>query len=249
MSDRLRLATDPISQLTISFSVKGLGARFIRSDRSAPARLDRPTPIRINPRVAWDTITHPRWLAGTFARTFLNHGMPHFENMDAPRGPPVLSKNLIRNIGARDQLAWRHVELIRKRWKGKLVVKGLIAPEDAKIARESGVDGVLVSNHGGRQLDYTMAGLRTLPEIASEAKGMTVMVDGGIRRGTDVIKALALGAHFVFVGRPFLFAAVVAGQPAVEHAISLLRAEIDRDLALMGIRNLGEITPDLVRKF
>jgi L-lactate dehydrogenase (cytochrome) len=175
--------------------------------------------------------------------------MPHFENMDAGQGPPVLSKNLMRNIGARDQLAWKHVELIRKRWKGKLVVKGLVSPEDARIARESGVDGVLVSNHGGRQLDYTFAGLRTLPEIASEAKGMTVMVDGGIRRGTDVIKALALGAHFVFVGRPFLYAAVAGGQPAVERAITLLRDEIDRDLALMGIRSLAEITPDLVRKF
>jgi L-lactate dehydrogenase (cytochrome) len=207
------------------------------------------TPIKITPRVAWDTITHPHWLFGTFARTMINHGMPHFENMDAAQGPPVLSKNLMRNIGARDQLAWKHVELIRKRWKGKLVVKGLIAPQDARIARESGVDGVLISNHGGRQLDYTLSGLRTLPEIAAEAGSMTVMVDGGIRRGTDVIKALALGAHFVFVGRPFLYAAVAAGQPGVEHAISLLHDEIGRNLALMGLRSLGEITPDLVRRF
>jgi L-lactate dehydrogenase (cytochrome) len=207
------------------------------------------TPIKITPKVAFDTATHPHWLFGTFLRTMLNHGMPHFENMDANRGPPVLSKNLMRNIGARDQLAWKHVELIRKRWKGKLVVKGLIAPEDARIARESGVDGVLISNHGGRQLDYTFSGLRTLPEIAAEAGGMTVMVDGGIRRGTDVIKALALGAHFVFVGRPFLYAAVAAGQPGVERAISLLHDEIGRDLALMGIRSLAEITPDLVRRF
>jgi L-lactate dehydrogenase (cytochrome) len=207
------------------------------------------TPIKITPRVAWDTLTHPHWMLGTFARTVINHGMPHFENMDAAQGPPVLSKNLMRNIGARDQLAWKHVELIRKRWKGKLVVKGLVSPQDARIARESGVDGVLISNHGGRQLDYTFAGLRTLPEIAAEAKGMTIMVDGGIRRGTDVIKALALGAHFVFVGRPFLYAAVAGGQPAVERAITLLQEEIGRDLALLGIRSLSEITPNLVRKF
>lgn len=207
------------------------------------------TPMKITPQVAWDIATHPDWLFNIFARTYFNHGMPHFENMDAGQGPPVLSKNLMRNIGARDQLAWKHVELIRKRWKGKLVIKGLVSPADAKIARESGVDGVLISNHGGRQLDYTFAGLRTLPEIAAEAKGMTVMVDGGIRRGTDVIKALALGAHFVFVGRPFLYAAVAGGQPAVERAITLLHDEIDRDLALMGIRSIGEITPDLVRKF
>jgi L-lactate dehydrogenase (cytochrome) len=153
-------------------------------------------PLAVTPRVFWDTVTHPHWLFGTWARTLMNYGMPHFENMDAKRGPPVLAKNLMRNIGHRDQLAWKHVELIRKRWKGKLVVKGLVSPADARIARESGVDGVMLSNHGGRQLDYTMSGLRTLPEIAAEAKGMTIMVDGGIRRGTDVIKALALGAHF-----------------------------------------------------
>jgi L-lactate dehydrogenase (cytochrome) len=206
-------------------------------------------PLSITPRVAWDTITHPDWLFNTWARTVMNYGMPHFENMDAVRGPPVLAKNLMRNIGKRDQLAWKHVELIRRRWKGKLVVKGLIAPADARIARESGVDGVLVSNHGGRQLDHTVSALRTLPEIAAEANGMTVMLDGGIRRGTDVIKALALGADFVFVGRPFLYAAIAGGQAGVERAVTLLRDEIDRDLALMGIRSVSEITPDLVRKF
>jgi L-lactate dehydrogenase (cytochrome) len=205
-------------------------------------------PLAITPRVAWDTITHPEWLFGTWARTLMNFGMPHFENMDAMRGPPVLAKNLMRNIGKRDQLAWKHVELIRKRWNGKLVVKGLIAPADAKIARESGVDGVIVSNHGGRQLDGTVSSLRTLPEIAGEAGGMTVMLDGGIRRGTDVLKALALGAQFVFVGRPFLYAAVTGGEAGVHRALTLLRDEVDRDMALLGIRSIGEISPNLVRR-
>jgi L-lactate dehydrogenase (cytochrome) len=205
-------------------------------------------PLAITPRVAWDTITHPHWLFGTWARTLMNFGMPHFENMDAQRGPPVLAKNLMRNIGKRDQLAWKHVELIRKRWKGRLVVKGLIAPADARIARESGVDGVLVSNHGGRQLDCTVSSLRTLPEIAAEAGGMTVMLDGGIRRGTDVLKALALGAQFVFIGRPLLYAAVVGGEAGVQRALTLLRDEIDRDMALLGIRSIGEISSDMVRK-
>ena len=206
-------------------------------------------PLAITPQVFWDTVTHPHWLFGTWLRTMKNHGMPHFENMDAQRGPPVLAKNLMRNIGARDQLAWKHVELIRKRWKGKLVVKGIISPADARIARESGVDGVMLSNHAGRQLDYTVSALRTLPEIKALANGMTVMLDGGIRRGTDVIKALALGADFVWIGRPFLYAAIAGGEAGVARAISLLHAEIDRDLALLGIRSLGEITPDLVRKF
>jgi len=206
-------------------------------------------PLAITPRITWDIMTHPHWLFGTWARTLANHGMPHFENMDAKRGPPVLAKSLMRNIGKRDQLAWKHVELIRKRWKGKLVVKGLIAPADARIARESGVDGVIVSNHGGRQLDYTMSGLRTLPEIAAEAGAMTVMMDGGIRRGTDVLKALALGAQFVFVGRPFLFAAVAGGEASVQRGITLLKEEIDRDMALLGIRSISEISSELVRRF
>ena len=93
-----------------------------------------------------------------------------------------------------------------------------------------------------------MSPLRTLPEIAAEANGMTVMVDGGIRRGTDVLKALALGADFVFVGRPFLYAAVIAGEAGVQRALTLLRDEVDRDMALLGIRSIGEITSDLVRR-
>lgn len=205
-------------------------------------------PLAITPQVAWDTLTHPHWLLGNFLRTVVNHGMPRFENMDAAQGPPVLSKNLMRNIGNRDQLAWHHVELIRRRWKGKLVVKGLLAPQDAHIARESGADGVIVSNHAGRQLDGAVSSLRVLPEIAAKANGMTVIVDGGIRRGTDILKALALGADFVFVGRPFLYAAVVGGEAGVTRALTLLRDEVSRDMALLGIRTLDEIMPDMVRR-
>jgi L-lactate dehydrogenase (cytochrome) len=220
----------------------------VSSNRENNIRNGFRVPLSITPAVAWDIMTHPYWLFGAWARTLASHGMPHFENMDATRGPPVLARNLMRNIGKRDQLAWKHVELIRKRWNGKLVVKGLIAPADARIARESGVDGVIVSNHGGRQLDHTVSALRTLPQIAAEAGGMTVMLDGGIRRGTDVLKALALGAQFVFIGRPLLYAAVAAGEAGVQRALTLLKDEVDRDMALLGIRSIGEITPDLVRK-
>src|SRR5436305_9262434 len=167
--------------------------------------------------------------------------------MDAVRGTAGLSRNRMRNIGKSDQLAWKHVELIRRRWPGKLVVKGLIAPADARIARESGVDGVIISNHGGRQLDCTVSALRTLPEIAAEANGMTVMLDGGIRRGTDVLKALALGAQFVFVGRPFLYAAAIGGEAGVRHGIGLLREEIERDMALLGITTLAQMTRERIR--
>jgi L-lactate dehydrogenase (cytochrome) len=205
-------------------------------------------PVTFTPKVMLDGMTHPRWLVGTWMRTLKNHGMPHFENMDATRGPPVLSRNLMRNLGLRDQLAWKHVELIRRRWKGKLVVKGILSPKDARIARESGVDGVMVSNHGGRQLDHSVSPLRMLAEIAADANGMTVMFDGGIRRGTDVLKALALGAKFCFVGRPMLYAAVAEGEPGVRRAITLLKEEIHRNMALAGLRSLAEVTPELVRR-
>ena len=172
------------------------------------------SPLAITPKVALDIATHPRWLLGTWLRTLKNHGMPYFENMDATRGPPVMSRNLMRNLGLRDTLAWKHVELIRRRWKGKLVVKGMLSPADARIARESGVDGVMVSNHGGRQLDGAVSPLRVLAEIAADAGQMTVMFDGGIRRGTDVLKALALGAKFCFVGRPMLYSRWSPARPA-----------------------------------
>jgi L-lactate dehydrogenase (cytochrome) len=220
----------------------------VSANRENNVRNGFQVPLVITPRVAFDAARHPRWLIGTWLRTLRHHGMPHFENMDATRGPPVLSKNLVRNLGNRDQLSWKHVELIRRRWAGKLVVKGILSPHDARIARESGVDGVMVSNHGGRQLDGAVSPLRMLPEIASLANGMTVMLDGGIRRGTDVLKALALGAQFCFVGRPMLYAAVAAGEPGVRRALGLLQEEIDRDMALLGVRSIAEVTPDLVRR-
>ncbi|GGG34133.1 alpha-hydroxy-acid oxidizing enzyme [Caldovatus sediminis] len=205
-------------------------------------------PLKPNLRLAWEGITHPRWLLGTLLRTIARHGMPHFENMDAGRGPPIVSRTLMRAFGERDRLNWQHLELIRRRWKGRLVVKGVLAAADARIARESGCDGVIVSNHGGRQLDGAIPSLRALPEVAAEAGGMTVMLDSGVRRGTDVLKALALGAQFVFVGRPFLCAAALGGEEGVVHAIRLLAEEVNRDMALLGINRLSELGPALIRR-
>jgi L-lactate dehydrogenase (cytochrome) len=154
--------------------------------------------------------------------------------------------NLDRQGRSRDGLSWEHVELMRKMWKGKLVLKGVLSKEDVRIARESGVDGIMVSNHGGRQLDYTVAPLRMLPAVVSEAGNMAIMLDSGIRRGTDVLKALALGAHYVFVGRPFLYAAAIAGEAGVHHGAKLLREEISRDMAMLGISTLAEMKRELL---
>ena len=114
--------------------------------------------------------------------------------------------------------------------------------DDAVRAVETGADGIIISNHGGRQLDGTLAPLRVLPEIAAAVGSQTtVMLDGGVRRGTDILKALALGAQFVFVGRPFLYAAAIAGEAGVLHAADLLKGELHRNMALMGVRRLDEM--------
>lgn len=213
----------------------------VPSNRENNVRNGYNAPLRPTPRLAWDCCLRPRWLLGMFIRTLLVHGMPHFENM-GPR-TPLISSTGVRGRGRRDTFTWRHVDFVRKLWKGRLVLKGVLDPDDARIAAERGADGIIVSNHGGRQLDGALAPLRALPRV-KEAVGdrLTVMMDSGIRRGTDVLKAVALGADFVFVGRPFLYAAVVAGDDGVAHAIKLLREEIDRDMALVGIASLREMT-------
>ena len=215
----------------------------VMANRENNVRNGYSSPLKPTPRLAWDCMVRPRWLFGTFLRTVVNRGMPHLENMGFER-IPILSGSIERPRIPRDGLAWEHLELMRRIWKGKLVLKGVLDREDVRIARESGVDGIMVSNHGGRQLDGTVAPLRVLPGIASEAGGMTIMMDSGIRRGTDVLKALALGAHFVFIGRPFLYAASIAGEAGVRHAVKLLRDEIDRDMAMLGISKLAEMTRD-----
>ena len=216
----------------------------VMSNRENNVRSGFHTPLRPTPRLAWDCAMRPHWLFGMFLRTLLVHGMPYFENM-GPR-VPLLSRTGERDRGPRDQLAWTHLELMRRLWKGRLVVKGILDKADARIARESGADGIIVSNHGGRQLDGAVAPIRVLPGIVDQAGNMTVMMDSGIRRGTDVLKALALGAQFVFVGRPFLCAAAIAGLPGVRHAIQLLRDEIQRDMALLGIATLAEMRREML---
>jgi L-lactate dehydrogenase (cytochrome) len=175
--------------------------------------------------------------------------MPYFENSYAERGAPIYSRSVERDWSGRDHLNWEHIAAIRKRWTGRLVLKGVNSPEDAKIARDHGIEGLIVSNHGGRQLDGTLAPLRALPGVVNAVGGtMTIMLDSGIRRGTDVLKAMALGAQFVFVGRPMNYAAAIAGEAGVRHAIELLRVEVLRDMGMLGLNRLTEMGVDrLVR--
>ena len=242
--------TGPITRLIERVARSGFDTLVLTVDvpvsanRENNVRSGFSRPLRPTARLAWECALRPRWLFGMFLRTLLVDGMPHFENMGARI--PLITR-AARGDGERDRLAWTHLELMRRLWKGRLVLKGVLAPEDARIARESGVDGVIVSNHGGRQLDGAAAPLRALPAVAAQAGGMTVMMDGGIRRGTDVLKALALGAQFVFVGRPFLYAAAIAGEAGVRHGIGLLSEEIERDMALLGITTLAEMKRERIR--
>lgn len=238
MLDRVEAAGYRNLVVTIDTPILGNREHNIRSGFSMP--------IRITPRVMLQSATHPRWLLGTVGRTFAFHGAPHFENTEAERGPPMMSRTL-RNTVARDKLTWDHLDLIRKRWKGPMIVKGVISPRDAGLCREHGADGIILSNHGGRQLDHAVGPLDILPEIADRKGAMKVIVDGGIRRGTDVLKAMALGADFTLLGRPFLFAAAYGGAPAVEHCARILREEVLRNMAMLGLNHPSDIDSSFVR--
>ena len=213
----------------------------VLSNRENNIRAGFSTPLRPSARLFWDGITHPRWTLGTFLRTMFSHGVPHFENSQAERGAPIIARNVDRDFTARDAFNWAELEKVRKRWSGRLLLKGVMSPDDARIARSAGVEGIIVSNHGGRQLDGTVSPIRVLPEMVEAAGDMPVMMDSGIRRGTDVLKALALGAKFVFVGRPFNYAATVAGEEGVAHAISILQGEVRRNMAQLGATSTGQL--------
>jgi L-lactate dehydrogenase (cytochrome) len=197
-------------------------------------------PVRPGPRLVLDGLLHPRWLFGTAVRTLFTGGIPRMENQDAkplnrvtelPAGPP------------HPPLTWDDFRFIRSRWDRTLVVKGVVSPEDAVHYRSLGADGLLLSNHGGRQLDGTVAPLDAMPAVREAVGGLPLLHDGGVRRGTDVVKALALGAACTFTGRPILFAAAAAGEAGVVRALAIMQAEIDRSQALLGARTLGELSP------
>ncbi|WP_083745683.1 alpha-hydroxy acid oxidase [Variovorax sp. KK3] len=232
--DRVEQAGFGTLVVTVDTPVSGNRENNIRTGFS--------TPLRPSAALAWQGLTHPGWLFGTALKTLLRHGMPHFENSQATRGAPILSASVLRDFGARDHLSWEHLALIRRRWQGRLVVKGVLHAADAVMARDHGADGVILSNHGGRQLDGSVSPLAALP-AASNALGpdYPLMIDSGFRRGNDVLLALALGAKFVFVGRPFNYAASIAGEEGVRHAIGILASEALRNMALIGVKRIGEL--------
>jgi len=204
-------------------------------------------PMQLSLRSKLDVLAHPGWLR----RVMIPGGAPEFENLKELLPPGAHSALAgVRFMGTQinARLSWDDMARIRARWKGKLVLKGILCVDDARRAVEMGADGIVLSNHGGRQIDSAVSGVELLPAVSAEVgERITVLVDGGIRRGSDVLKALALGADAVMIGRPALYGLAAGGQPGVAHALGLLRAEMERTLALLGCRSLGELGRHLVR--
>ena len=217
----------------------------VPGNRGATYRQGFEYPMRPNLKIALDALSHPRWLIRTFLRTLRSTGLPHIENYGPGRGIPIISTKAPQRKHVRDALDWGDIKWLRDKWQGKLFLKGVLSPEDARTAADAGVDGIIVSNHGGRMLDTAVPPLSVLPRIAAEKGHMAVLFDSGVRRGVDVVKALALGADFVFVGRPFLYAAALGEQDGVAHAIDLLAGEVDRTIALLGCTTLNELADRL----
>jgi L-lactate dehydrogenase (cytochrome) len=159
----------------------------------------------------------------------------------------VLAAGAWANENFDRSLSWRDVEWLRKRWPGKLVLKGILDPADARIAAEIGADAIVVSNHGGRQLDGAPSTIEALPKIANVAAGrIEILFDGGIRSGQDVLKALALGANGCMIGRAYLYGLGAMGEAGVTKALGVIAEELKVSMSLTGVRSVRDVTPDIL---
>lgn len=224
----------------------------VRGNREGERRLGLAVPPVLTPRRALDVAAHPRWAYGLLRHQRIaarNLGADQTADQTTARPPSGLAE-AVESVDIQTRqlmqptLDWDDLAWIREQWKGPLYIKGILDPEDAKRAVALGLDGVIVSNHGGRQLDFTSAALDALPGIvAAVGDRAEILLDGGVRRGTDVVKALALGARAVLIGRPYLYGMAVDGERGVVRILDILREEIDRALVLMGVQNVHELDP------
>lgn len=202
-------------------------------------------PFRLSLLNAVDGAFHPRWLVNVFLRTLLTSGVPRFRNVDSNVGGRIVAKNMTEFRARREALDWTDFDWLREFWPRKLLVKGVLTSEDALLAARHGADGIFVSNHGGRQLDSAVSPIEVLPEIvAAVGTRLAVLIDGGFRRGSDIVKALALGADMAFVGRVPLYGATAGGEAGIKRALEILSSEVDRVMALIGCRNVESLTSE-----
>src|SRR5918996_1643851 len=202
------------------------------------------TPYSPNWRNARDVIFKPAWLLEV-----MRHGLPGMANLEGYRFSTPVGTDIVTAVGREMDagLDWEYIKQLRDQWPGKLLLKGVERPDDAERAAALGCDGVVVSNHGGRQLDGAAATLDALPQVArAVGSKITVLLDGGVRRGVDILKARALGAHAVLTGRATLFGAMAGGEPGALRALEILSSELVRAMQLSGVRSAAQIGPHLL---
>ncbi|QXL85350.1 FMN-dependent L-lactate dehydrogenase LldD [Comamonas sp. NLF-1-9] len=221
---------------TVDMPVPGARYRDAHSGMSGPwAALRRYVQAVLHPRWAWDV-----GLAGR----------PHdLGNISAYRGHPTGLQDYMGYLGENfdPSIAWKDLEWIRAFWKGAMVIKGILDPEDARDAVRFGADGIVVSNHGGRQLDGVLSSARALPPIADAVKGqIRILLDSGVRSGLDVMRALALGADCAMIGRAYIYALAAAGEAGVKHLLDLLEKELRVAMTLTSTASVADITSDLL---
>jgi isopentenyl diphosphate isomerase/L-lactate dehydrogenase-like FMN-dependent dehydrogenase len=227
---------------------RGCEALFVTLDLPVPPNREYiqrngfGTPFKLNARNTLDVLSHPRWLAGVMGRYMLEGGIPTQANLPDRLRAKVTKGAPPGALFKQDDLDWDGVKDLRDRWPGRFVLKGVLHPEDAEKALALGADGIVVSNHGGRALDCSLAPIEALPAIVDAVGGkMTVFLDSGVRRGSDVVKAVALGADAVLAGRAPLYGLAAFGEPGVARALDLLRQETVRTMAMLGARTVSEV--------
>jgi L-lactate dehydrogenase (cytochrome) len=190
----------------------------------------------------YDLLAHPRWLASFL----LDGGVPKLENIVLPgKGPMQLVD--VASALSDAAVTWEDLRWIRDVWSGPIVVKGLLTGDDARRAVDESASAVVVSNHGGRQLDSVSPTLRALPEVVAAVNGQAeVLMDGGIRRGSDIVKAICLGARAVLIGRAYAYGLAAAGQPGVTRALEILRGDVQRTLRLLGCHSVAALDQSYV---
>lgn len=230
--ERAKLAGCPVLVLTVDLPLQGPRERDVRNGFTIPPRLGLDNIFDYASKLGW------LW-------RMANGPKITFGNMDSPNGAKRKLTTLTAHIAAQfdASVSWNDLAWLRAQWPGKLAVKGILHPDDARLAVAHGVDAVIVSNHGGRQLDCSPSAVTALPAIVDAVgEKIEVLMDGGVRRGSDIVKAMALGANACIVGRAGLYGLASGGQDGVAHAISILQKEIDITLALLGVPDLSQIS-------
>ena len=236
--DRAQAAGFQAMAITVDTQVPSMRERNIRNGYQAP------------PRITVSNVVDVAWRVGWLKR-FLKGPRPAYRNISGnaaltPKQFVELGYQLAREIDP--SVNWADVENFRARWKGPLLLKGVVSTRDVQKALDLGVNGFIVSNHGGRQLDYAPSSIEVLPEVVDACGDRAeVYLDSGIRRGSDIVKAVALGAKAVFIGRPYVYGLGAGGEDGVDHVFRILTDEIDRCLALIGVPRLADVSRENLR--